>query len=236
MSFNTVIANNRLVAPIGSNLTNEATRTLMPSLGAIAYDSGANQLYYGDTTDWVLAQGQTGPTGASITGPTGPNPISSYGNMYWTLVNADPVPVASGTSVPWTSAGPTLGFTFNAGTGLTATQAGTYLVTWFYGCVAGVGSGQSSTNNPQSYTIGINGIATNASWTLQERQDTTTQGLQAMGGQACTTILSLAVGDHINLFNTLVGNVFHVNNANGAYCINGLGALAANLTLLRIGS
>ena len=64
MSFNTVIANNRLVAPIGSNLTNEATRTLMPSLGAIAYDSGANQLYYGDTTDWVLAQGQTGATGA----------------------------------------------------------------------------------------------------------------------------------------------------------------------------
>ena len=66
-----------------------------------------------------------------------------------------------------------LGFTFNNATGLTATQAGTYLVTWFYGCVAGAQQGQPSSNNPQSYTIGVNGGATNASWTLQERQDTT---------------------------------------------------------------
>ena len=31
-----------------------------------------------------------------------------------------------------------------------------------------------------------------------------TYPLIAMGGQACTTIISLAAGDQINLFNTLV--------------------------------
>ena len=134
--------------------------------------------------------------------------------------------------------GPTLGFTFNNATGLTATQAGTYLVTWFYGCVAGAQQGQPSSNNPQSYTIGVNGGATSAFWTLQERQDNgaSPYPLMAMGGQSCTTILSLAAGDQINLFNTLSGVAFHQNNVDGVYSIGGLAALAANLTLVRMGN
>lgn len=78
MSLNrdTIVANSKLVSPIGINLTNESTRTIAPSPGAIAYDSGTNLLYYGDTVDWLVVTGVTGPTGAPIT----VGPYSASGN------------------------------------------------------------------------------------------------------------------------------------------------------------
>ena len=69
-----VIAGQKLTAPVGFQLTDPANRTLVPSSGAIAYDIGAELLYFGTTDQWVVAAttGQTGPTGQQgQTGPTG---------------------------------------------------------------------------------------------------------------------------------------------------------------------
>jgi hypothetical protein len=70
-SAHTVSATNKLSIPIGINLLNVNTRTLAPSIGAIAYDTTTNLIYCGGTTDvWNSVGGGTaGTTGA--TGSTG---------------------------------------------------------------------------------------------------------------------------------------------------------------------
>lgn len=87
---NTIIAIERLNSPIGRNLTNTSTRTLIPTSGSIAYDIGLESLYYGNTSQWLQVgtgtQGGTGPTGMSIQGSTGPTGTSSVSpNPSWLI-------------------------------------------------------------------------------------------------------------------------------------------------------
>jgi hypothetical protein len=71
-SYNTLGVTNRLSIPIGQNLTNTSTRTLAPSIGALAYDSTTNNVYFGGALDiWVSGLGTTGNTGIGATGHTG---------------------------------------------------------------------------------------------------------------------------------------------------------------------
>jgi hypothetical protein len=63
-------ASQKLSSPTGQNLTNATTRTLSPSMGAIAYGSDTNLLYYGSVDTWNVA-GMTGSTGLGATGMTG---------------------------------------------------------------------------------------------------------------------------------------------------------------------
>ncbi len=65
-----VSASKKLSSPTGQNLANATTRTLAPSMGALAYDSGVNKLYYGSIDAWNIA-GATGTTGLGATGMTG---------------------------------------------------------------------------------------------------------------------------------------------------------------------
>lgn len=53
-STSTVSVSQVLSLPIGQNLSNPLTRTLAPSPGSIAFDSGLQKLYIGTTTGWVL--------------------------------------------------------------------------------------------------------------------------------------------------------------------------------------
>lgn len=55
-SASTVSATQTLSVPIGKNLANALTRTLTPSAGSIAFDSGTEQLFYGTTSAWVCLQ------------------------------------------------------------------------------------------------------------------------------------------------------------------------------------
>jgi hypothetical protein len=72
-----ISASKRLSSPTGQNLENATARTLAPSMGAVAYDSGVNKLYYGSIDTWYVV-GATGTAGlASSTGATG---FASTGN------------------------------------------------------------------------------------------------------------------------------------------------------------
>lgn len=51
-STSTVSATQVLSVPIGQNLTNALTRTLVPSVGSIAFDSVAQKLFVGTATGW----------------------------------------------------------------------------------------------------------------------------------------------------------------------------------------
>jgi hypothetical protein len=66
-----ISASQRLSSPIGRNLTNVNTRTLAPSMGAIAYGADTDLLYYGSVDKWNIAMGNTGSTGSTGLGPTG---------------------------------------------------------------------------------------------------------------------------------------------------------------------
>jgi hypothetical protein len=76
-SAHTVVATNKLSVPIGTNLLNPSTRTLAPSLGALAYDITSNLIYCGGNADvWnVVGGGTAGYTGLpgdnGATGSTG---------------------------------------------------------------------------------------------------------------------------------------------------------------------
>jgi hypothetical protein len=73
-----ISASQRLSSPTGQNLTDATTRTLSPSMGAIAYGSDSNLLYYGSVDTWNVA-GMTGSTGLGATGSTGRNATGSTG-------------------------------------------------------------------------------------------------------------------------------------------------------------
>jgi len=51
--FNTVTAAERLSSPVGRNLTNAVSRTLIPASGSIAYDIDSELLYYGNSDRWL---------------------------------------------------------------------------------------------------------------------------------------------------------------------------------------
>lgn len=67
-------ASQRLSGPVGQNLSNSTTRTLAPSMGAVAYDSGDDMLYYGSVDTWNSVGGvlTVGPfsTGSNASGAT----------------------------------------------------------------------------------------------------------------------------------------------------------------------
>jgi hypothetical protein len=80
-----ISASQRLSGPIGQNLTNDTSRTLAPSMGAIAYGSDDNLLYYGSVDAWNVA-GMTGAGGA--TGNTGQTGLGATGNTGMTGIGA----------------------------------------------------------------------------------------------------------------------------------------------------
>lgn len=71
-ALNSLGVSHKLTIPVGQNLENDNSRTLTPSVGAIAYDSTTNTMYYGGFgTNWVNL-GTTGAAGyAANTGSTG---------------------------------------------------------------------------------------------------------------------------------------------------------------------
>ena len=79
INANTLSASQRLVSPSGQNLTDATTRTLAPSMGAIAYGSDTNILYYGSVDAWNVA-GSTGSTGSPGLTTIGPFNIGSTAN------------------------------------------------------------------------------------------------------------------------------------------------------------
>jgi hypothetical protein len=80
-----ISASQKLGCPIGQNLQDSTLRTLAPSMGAIAYGSDDNLLYYGSIDMWNVAgmtgntgqQGSTGQRGS--TGSTGQPGLTSVG-------------------------------------------------------------------------------------------------------------------------------------------------------------
>ncbi len=111
-------ASKKLSIPVGQNLASASLRTLVPSPGAIAYDSGENLLYYGSVDTWIAS-----------------NDVSTTAVFaeFFALMPNDNVPtVAVGESVQFPQAGP------NSGNGITALSStsfqiadiGTYEVSW----------------------------------------------------------------------------------------------------------
>ena len=76
----TIIVGQKLLAPVGFQLSSVANRTLVPTTGSVAYDSNSEQLFVGTSDEWVLT-GTTGPTGSvgpvGPLGPTGPTNTNS---------------------------------------------------------------------------------------------------------------------------------------------------------------
>ena len=103
-SKDSISATRLLGTPVGQNLTDANTRTLAPSVGAVAYDSGANLLYFGSSNAWNIAgvsgstgstgRGATGNTGLGATGNTGQPGITSVGPFSATS-NANGATIAS---------------------------------------------------------------------------------------------------------------------------------------------
>jgi hypothetical protein len=79
---NTNITTNKLLPPVGVNLSIPGSWSIPPTSGALAYDSSVSNLFIGTETLWVpvaSSSGNTGDTGA--TGPTGnTGAIGSTGN------------------------------------------------------------------------------------------------------------------------------------------------------------
>ena len=144
-----ISASQRLSGPIGQNLTNDTSRTLAPSMGAIAYGSDDNLLYYGSVDAWNVAgltgstgqQGLVGSTGAtgqagtaSGTGSTGSFPSQfSETHAYMNYQAAGDIVILSGDTIVYNNAVlPSNGqITYNSGTGeVDIVSAGTYLLMW----------------------------------------------------------------------------------------------------------
>jgi hypothetical protein len=72
---NSLIAHNELIMPIGNNLNGVpslVSSTKYPYKGALGYDQGTQQLFYGNGVQWLLpGAGNTGNTGSGPTGSTG---------------------------------------------------------------------------------------------------------------------------------------------------------------------
>lgn len=72
-------ASRQLSLPIGQNLTNTNTRTLIPTAGAIAYSSSSNTIYYGSSDTWNDLTGNMGATGMTGLGATGMTGLGATG-------------------------------------------------------------------------------------------------------------------------------------------------------------
>ena len=136
----TVIATDNLSIPKGINLPDINNRTLIPTSGALAYETNTNLVYYGDTEKWNLfgsggigSTGQMGPTGStgavglSKTGPTGvgstgPTGFGMTGSTGCTGIEGNTGPTGFGYTGPTglSVTGPTgLGSTGPTGSGST---------------------------------------------------------------------------------------------------------------------
>lgn len=144
--FGTLVATDRLSLPIGNNLNNSSTRTLIPTTGALSYDANANFVYYADAENWYALNtigptglsmtgptgidGKTGPTGLSITGPTGPNITGSTGSPGSSSIGIEALVTNNGTATqPFTRVGANSIWSSNGGTNL-APNFGTTTVIW----------------------------------------------------------------------------------------------------------
>lgn len=105
----TISASRQLSVPIGQNLTNATTRSLVPSMGAISYGSDANLLYFGSTDTWNTVSGiagstgiggSTGNTGLGATGRTGMTGIGTTGTTGQTGQTGQPGVNATGYTGP----------------------------------------------------------------------------------------------------------------------------------------
>jgi hypothetical protein len=68
----TNITTNKLLPPVGINLSIPGSWSIPPTSGALAYDSGLLNLFLGTETLWVPVASSSGTTGATgFTGPTG---------------------------------------------------------------------------------------------------------------------------------------------------------------------
>src|SRR5579862_8346491 len=68
----TNVVTNKFLPPVGINLTIPGSWSIPPTSGAIAYDSGALNLFMGTETLWVPIVSSGGATGSTgVTGSTG---------------------------------------------------------------------------------------------------------------------------------------------------------------------
>lgn len=231
---------NQLIVPVGLNLTNSGTRTLVPCMAALAYDLQTEDLYLGDGTNWDILgqQGQTGATGA--TGSPSSNFTSRWGSLSWTIAGSDGVVnLPSATAIPFNSSSLSgSGVTYPSNfLGLQVSNTGNYLVSFSISNILP----SASNNMPYSFSLVINGSVGSAtqSRTLQFRQDST--GSPSViyyqeGPASLTCIVPLTTGQSITVMNT-INNSFAVNfqNAVDGYTVSGtLSSIAANLNVIQI--
>lgn len=83
-----------LSVPVGSNLATIATRTANPSKGALGYDKGTNELYYGNDTVWTKVS--TGVGDGDVNGPAGAtdNAIARYDTTTGKLIQNSVVTIS----------------------------------------------------------------------------------------------------------------------------------------------
>ena len=127
--FGTVVATNRLSIPVGINLNDPLARTLIPTTGSLSYESKDNLVYYGDSSDWYVLSGKTGPTGQiGQTGPTGQ--IGSTGSPGYSSIGIETIVTRNGiTTQPFTKVGTDLIWSSNGGTNL-APNFGITTIIW----------------------------------------------------------------------------------------------------------
>ena len=226
---------NQLIVPVGLNLTNSGTRTLVPCMAALAYDLQTEDLYLGDGTNWDIMQGPTGSPGNNAT-----NFTSRWGSLSWTIAGSNGVVnLPSATAIPFNSSSLSgSGVTYPSNfLGLQVSNTGNYLVSFSISNIL-----PSANNNmPYSFSLVINGSIGSAtpSRTLQFRQDPT--GSPSViyyqeGPASLTCIVPLTTGQSITVMNT-INNSFSVNfqNAVDGYTVSGtLSSIAANLSVIQI--
>ena len=225
---NTVVATNKLVIPIGSNLISEPNRTFYHPLDQL------HTILELISCIMVIiptkyAQGATGPTGPA--GPTGPDwayGTNRYNRRLWkcfldfSFFSQGIQTIASGGVMPWNLNTVHGGVSFD-GTNLVANTAGTYLINFGYGLFLP----SSSNNMPQSFSLITGGSTATAvaQYTLQERQDPgpTPQIYFDVAGQSASVVMTLTAGETVNMINSLNGSTVckFENNVDGAYTING---------------
>jgi len=145
--FGTVVATNRLSIPVGINLNDPLARTLIPTTGSLSYESKDNLVYYGDSSDWYVLSGKTGPTGQigqtgptgqiGQTGPTGQigqtgptGQIGSTGSPGYSSIGIETIVTRNGiTTQPFTKVGTDLIWSSNGGTNL-APNFGITTIIW----------------------------------------------------------------------------------------------------------
>lgn len=165
-------ASKLLGSPIGQNLTNVNTRTLAPSMGAVAYGSDTNLLYYGSVDAWNVAgmtgmpgtSSATGATGAAglngstgSVGATGTSATTTNGffDIAQTGISTLVVPFATG--VPFTFSTLSGGISYPANNGqITLTNTGRYLVQFGYNVI----------QQPAQFTFYLNGVSLGGNYTV----------------------------------------------------------------------